>query len=344
MRRHLFFDDYSEGAHPAIIDAVRGGNDGQELGYGADNESATAADRIRRELGRDAAVHFVSGGTQANLVCLASVLRPHQGVIAATTAHINVHETGAVEATGHKIIAVPSDDGKLTPALIDEALATHQDEHSVLPRVVFISQATEAGTVYSRDELRAVIHHAKSSGLIAYVDGARLAMALAALDPPGTLSDIAACGAAMLYLGGTKNGGLAGEAVVILDENLRGDFRYHLKQRGALLAKGRLLGSQFARFFDDDGLWYSLGAKANASAARLAAGLIAAGCELMQPCQINQVFAIVPRPVIAALEQEYGFHVWKSWDDNRSVIRLVCSWATPDEEVDRFIAKVEELR
>jgi threonine aldolase len=335
--RHLLYDDYSEGAHPAILDAIREANSGQEMGYGHDSHSALAARRIIGALGVDADVQFVSGGTQANLIGLAAMLRPHEGVVAAQTAHINVNETGAVEATGHKVITLPSADGKVTAAMIDEACALHTDEHTVKPRVVFLSQATERGTVYSVDELHALVDHAHRVGLLVYLDGARLAMAVAAWSP-SMLHDLAALGVDVLYIGGTKNGGLFGEALVLCNPAIRTDFRYIMKQRGGLLAKGRAIGAQFARFFADDGLWLKLGADANASAHRLGTGLAAAGIELVQPVVTNQVFALLDDAVVEPLSRQFGFYVWERRGDGQSVVRLVCSWATPDEAVDEFIA------
>ena len=258
----MFLDDYSEGGHPALLEALVAHNGGQELGYGEDRYSRLAAERIAAQVGRDCEVHLLVGGTQTNLTCLGAFLRSHEGVIAAETAHINVHETGAVEATGHRIVQVPTPTGKLDPGLVDQVLAQHGDEHSVRPAGIFLAQATEAGGVYTAAELEAICAHAHARGLWVYLDGARLAQALAALG--ARLDLIAACGVDAFFAGETKNGALCGEAVVLVSDALRRDFRYHMKQRGALLAKGRLLGIQFARLFDGDDLWYRLGSQANA--------------------------------------------------------------------------------
>jgi len=339
----LFYDDYSEGAHPALLEALARWNDDQQLAYGRDVHSMAAAERIAELVGRPVDVHFVAGGTQANQVCLAAILRPHQGVIAPVSGHIAIHEAGAIEATGHKIITVPAADGKLTPALIDEALLQHEGEHTVMPRAVFMSQATELGTVYSREELYAVARHAHANDLYVYLDGARLAMALASPEAGMTLADIADAGVDMLSIGGTKNGALCGEAIVVLDRTLGDGFRYQMKQRGALLAKARLFGVQFRRFFDEDGLWFALGARANAQARRLAGGLEALGVELQHPPVVNQVFAILASHVAEALNAEWGFYVWERLSGGRVVIRLVCSWATPDEAVDSFLERLGGL-
>jgi threonine aldolase len=343
VTRHLFYDDYSEGAHPALLEELARCNDDQQLAYGRDLHSMLAAERIAALFGRPVDVHFVAGGTQANQICLAAMLRPHQGVIAPVSGHIAIHEAGAIEATGHKIITVPAADGKLTPALIDEALVQHESEHTVMPRAVFLSQATELGTVYRRYELGAVARYAHDHDLYVYLDGARLAMALASPEAGMTFTDIADAGVDMLYIGGTKNGALCGEAIVILDGTLGDGFRYQMKQRGALLAKARLFGVQFRRFFDEDGLWFALGARANAQARRLADGLEALGVELQHPPVVNQVFAILASHVAESLSADWGFYVWERLPGGRVVIRLVCSWATPDDAIDSFLESLRRL-
>ncbi len=332
----MFYDDYSEGAHPAVLEALVSHNGGQELGYGLDRQSRLAARRIAAQVGRDCEVHLVAGGTQANLTCLGAFLRPHEGVIAAQSAHINVHETGAVEATGHRILAVAAPSGKLTPAQLDSVLGEHGDEHMPRPAGVFVAEATELGSVYTLDELRALCAHAHREGLWVYMDGARLAQALAALD--ARLEGIAASGVDAFFAGGTKNGALCGEAVVLINPELRRDFRYHMKQRGALLAKGRVLGIQFARLFDADDLWYRLGRQANAAAVRLARGLTELGVPPL-PAEANQVFVELPSDAVERLSREAAFHVW-SRGPERSLIRLVCSWATDDAAVDGLLAGV----
>jgi len=332
----MFLDDYSEGGHPALLEALLAHNGGQELGYGEDRYSRLAAARIAAQVGRDCEVHLLVGGTQTNLTCLGAFLRSHEGLIAAETAHINVHETGAVEATGHRILQVPTPTGKLDPGLVDQVLAQHEDEHSVRPAGIFLAQATEAGGVYSAAELEAICAHAHARGLWVYLDGARLAQALAALG--ARLDLIAACGVDAFFVGGTKNGALCGEAVVLVSDGLRRDFRYHMKQRGALLAKGRLLGIQFARLFDGDDLWYRLGAHANAAAARLARGLSDCGVP-PRAAEANQVFVELPDDAVDRLAAAVRFHRW-SRGERGTVIRLVCSWATDEATVDRLVDEV----
>jgi threonine aldolase len=332
----MFLDDYSEGAHPAVLEALVAHNGGQELGYGEDQHSELAAARIAAQVGRECEVHLLVGGTQTNLTCLGAFLRSHEGVIAAATAHINVHETGAIEATGHRIVQIATPTGKLDPGLVEETLAQHVDEHSVRPAGIFLAQATEAGGVYTARELTALCTQAHAHGLWVYLDGARLAPALAALG--ARLDLVAACGVDAFFAGGTKNGALCGEAVVLVSDGLRRDFRYHMKQRGALLAKGRLLGIQFARLFDADGLWYELGARANAAAARLARGLAGHGVP-PSAAEANQVFVELPTDAAARLAAAVRFHVW-SHKEGRTVIRLVCSWATEEAAVDQLIDAV----
>jgi len=334
----MFYDDYSEGAHPAVVEALVAHNGGQELGYGLDRYSRLAAERISTEVGRDCEVHFLTGGTQTNLTCLGAFLRSHEAVIAAQSAHINVHETGAVEATGHRILQVGAPFGKLTPDLIDTVLAEHLDEHSPRPGGIFLAEATELGSVYTLEELGAICSHAHAHGVWVYIDGARLAQALAALG--ARLKGIAACGVDAFFVGGTKNGALCGEALVLISDRLRSDFRYHMKQRGALLAKGRVLGIQFARLFDSDDLWYRLGAQANAAAARLARGFAEAGCP-PRVAEANQVFVELPNEAVGRLAALAGFHVWTRGEQT-SLIRLVCSWATDDAAVDGLVTDLRQ--
>ena len=251
MYKHCFFDDYSEGAHPRVLELLAANNLAQESGYGEDSLSRRGVELLRAAIDNpDADIHFVSGGTQANLIALASMLRPYESVIAASTAHIHVHETGAVEATGHKINLVAGHDGKLLPDHVREVVAQHADEHMVVPRVVFISQSTEAGTLYRKAELEALSRTCRELGLYLYLDGARLGCALASDASDLSLPELATL-VDMFYLGGTKNGALLGEAIVIVNPAVREKFRYHLKQRGALLAKGRVIGAQFVALFEE---------------------------------------------------------------------------------------------
>lgn len=331
-----FSDDYSEGVHPDLLAHVIAGNDGQEVGYGNDDPSRRAAAAICRRFGVDADVHFVSGATQANLLTLSAMLRSYQGVVSPSTGHIANFETGAVEATGHKVVTVESPDGRLTPSLIDAALATHEDEHSVMPAVVYLTQATETGLVYSRAELTEVVDHAHDRGLRVFVDGARLATALTSSVAGMSPEDFGSTGVDAFTVGGTKTGGMFGEAIVLVDPTLRVDFRYHVKQRGALMAKGRFLGLQFERFFADDDLWLRIGSAANEKAARLAHGLTSAGVRLLRPPHANLIFASLPESTVKTLRGNHRFES-SAPTDGECTVRLVTSWATPAAASDSFL-------
>ena len=334
-----FKNDYSEGCHPRILEALTRTNLEQTVGYGLDEYCADAAARIKTAIGCETAdVHFLVGGTQTNLTAISAFLRPHQCVLAPSTGHINVHETGAIEATGHKVVSRPTHDGKLTAALIQEMVGEHTDEHMVRPGMVYISQSTEVGSVYTRAELEAVYACCRKNGLYLYIDGARLACALASDNCDLTLSDLPGlCDA--FYIGGTKNGMLFGEALVIVRDDLKADFRFLLKQRGGMLAKGRLLGIQFAELFRD-GLYLELGRHANALTQRLQAGLEAKGYPLLQHSPTNQVFLTLTPEQYERFSQLVLFEPWTFLPDGRVTIRLVTSWATTPEAVDAFLAEI----
>lgn len=334
--RYSFVSDYSEGAHPRLLQALVEAGLEQNPGYGLDRHSARARQLIHAHLRQpQAQVHFLVGGTQTNLVALSAFLRPHHAVIAAATGHIAVHETGAIEAIGHKVIAVPSADGKLTVESVLQVVRAHAGEHMVRPRLVYISNSTELGTIYSRAELEALRAVCDAHDLLLYLDGARLGSALMATGNDLSLADVAAL-THTFYIGGTKNGALLGEALVIVDAGLQADFRYAMKQRGALLAKGAVIGTQFEALFQDR-LFFELAAHANAMADRLAAGVSRAGfAHLVEPAS-NQIFPVLPDPLIQSLENHYVFMRWQPVDHGRSAIRLVTSWATPALAVDAFL-------
>lgn len=340
MIKYSFQNDYSEGAHPQILTALSRSNFEQEPGYGEDRYCLDAARLIREAAASpEADVHFLSGGTQANLVMLSSMLRPYESVIAVDTGHICVHETGSIEATGHKINAVRGSDGKITPGEIEEVVAGHTDEHMVHPRVVYISHSTEIGTIYSASELRAISETCRRLNLYLYLDGARLGSGLTAETADLTLPELSRLVDAF-YIGGTKNGALIGEALVINRPELKPDLRFMIKQRGALLSKGRLLGIQFVELFRD-GLFFELARHANNMAARLTAGMAALGYTFMTSSPTNQIFPILPNPVIERLSESYRFYVWGQAGERHSAIRLVTSWATPQAAVSEFLADLE---
>lgn len=337
---YSFKNDYSEGAHPQILQALINSNLEQQEGYGEDDYSIKAVELLRQKISNlKADIHFVSGGTQANLIVISSVLKPYESVISANTGHINVHETGAIEATGHKVNVVDSKDGKLTPSDIAQVLEYHTDEHMVKPRLVYISNTTEVGTIYRKQELEALHQFCKDHDLFLFLDGARLGSALSAKDNDLTLAELSKLVDAF-YIGGTKNGALLGEAIIINNEELKKYFRFNMKQKGALLAKGRLLGIQFLELFKDD-LFFKLGQQANSMAMRLSEGIEGLGYEFLSKSTSNQIFPILTNNIIEKLNKKYAFYVWSKIDDDRSAIRLVTSWATKEEAVDQFI---EELR
>jgi threonine aldolase len=334
-------NDYSEGAHPRLLQALAVASAEINRGYGLDAHSARAAALIRDRLARDADVHFLAGGTQTNLVALAAFLRPHEAVLAPASGHIATHETGAIEASGHKVLTVATPDGKLTPALIQPCVDGHGGEHMVKPRLVYISNTTEWGTLYSALELQALGEFCRSRGLLLYVDGARLA---SALTTPGNDVDLALLSteADAFYIGGTKNGALLGEALVIVNPALRTDFRHVIKQRGAMLAKGMVVGAQFEALFED-GLYFVLATHANVMAERLREVLQQAGVPLAVDSPSNQVFPVLPDAVVERLQQHVEFETWERRGDGTTVIRLMTSWATPESAIEAFAATLSTL-
>lgn len=333
---YSFKNDYSEGAHPNILKALVDTNMIQEEGYGLDSKSQNAISLIKTLAGdQDADVHFVTGGTQANLIAISAFLRPHQSCLSASTGHIFANETGAIEATGHKVIPIDTEDGKLSPSLISPVLEAHSNEHHVKPKLVYISNPTELGTIYKKEELESLYAFCRENKMILYIDGARLGSALCSDENDMDMSDICRCSDAF-FIGGTKNGALLGEAIVISKEDLKEDFRYHLKQKGALLAKGRILGIQFEELFKD-GLYFDLAKQANEMAGLLRKGIGDAGYKFLIDSPSNQVFPILPDKLIQALEKDFAFYPWLKVDGENTAIRLVTSWATKKECVLEFI-------
>ncbi len=334
-----FESDYTTGCHPDLLAELVRTNDQPVTGYGLDPFSEEARDLIRSACkAPDASVHFSVGGTQANLVVVAGALRPWQGVISAGTGHINVHEAGAIEATGHKVLVIPSEDGLLKAASIDQycrSLAEDDTaEHMVQPALVYLSQPTELGTVYRKADLEAIRKVADRWGLLVYLDGARLASALALPDADLDLADLARL-TQVFTIGGTKCGALFGEAIVITDEGLKKDFRSLLKQRGGLLAKGRLLGVQFAALFRQD-LYLEIGRHENAMASALAEIFQARGLEFYAPPMTNQLFVILGGPLLEALEEVADFERILPLGGGRYVCRFVTSYATRREDIENL--------
>lgn len=338
---YSFNNDYSEGAHPQILKAMTETNLEQNAGYSMDCHTEHAKELIRREIGRDDAdIHMIVGGTQTNLLAISCALKPYQAVICAETGHINVHETGAIEATGHKVLAYPTNDGILTPAHIKKALDWHTDEHMVQPKMVYISNATEVGTQYTKAQLEDLSAFCRQNGLYLFLDGARLGSALTSPANDLTMADIARL-TDLFYIGGTKNGALFGEALVISNPDLKPDFRFLIKQRGAMLAKGWLLGIQFETLFQN-GLFYEMASHANEMAEQLKKGLTACGYSFRWNSTTNQLFPIFPNTVMEKLAKDFLFSSQESIDENHTCIRLVTSWATKPEGVEAFLKALKE--
>ncbi|MDO4703905.1 low specificity L-threonine aldolase [Tannerella sp.] len=338
--------DYAEGAHPKILDRLVQTNFEQTKGYGEDGHCEHARQIIRRLCDDDQAdVHFLVGGTQTNTTVIASVLRPHQGVISADSGHINVHETGAIEATGHKVLALPAHDGKLSAAQVEEAILAHRNdpnrEHTVQPGMVYISQPTECGTLYYKEELQRLSEVCCRYGIPLFIDGARLGYGLEAETNDLTLPDIARL-CDVFYIGGTKVGALFGEAVVILTDTLKQDFRYLMKQHGGMLAKGRLLGIQFETLFED-GLYFEISRHAVRMAIKIRDAFAGKGISFLYPSPTNQQFPILNDTQIAALSEKYAFEYWTKVDMHHTAVRFCTSWATREEDVDVLIEDVKNL-
>ena len=339
-----FESDYLEGALPEVMQALCDTNYAQTPGYGEDEYCCEAADMIRAKCSApDADVHFLVGGTQANMIVITAALRPHQAAIAAETGHIAVHETGSIEAAGHKVITLKSGDGKITAAQVRSCVEAHWNdsthEHMAQPALVYISQPTENGTVYSLAELEALSAVCREKGLLFYVDGARLGTALVSSDM--TLPDLARLTDAF-YIGGTKLGALFGEAVVITNRAIARDFRYIVKQRGGMLAKGRLLGVQFGALMHD-GLYERTAKREVDLAMKLRAAFEAKGWPLCYDSPTNQQFPIVPDAVLEKLAEKYTFSHWGKVDGSHTAVRFCTSWATREEDVDALIADIESL-
>lgn len=337
----LFRNDYSMGAHPAVLEALSATNLEGNIGYGGDGYCAAAAELIRKLCDApEAEVQFLVGGTQTNFVTIAAFLRPWEGVICASTGHINGHEAGAVEATGHKLFQAPvGADGKLRPEDIAPILAVTEDMHMAKPAMVYISDATETGGVYTLAELEALSGYCKEHGLRLFLDGARLGAALTAEGNDVTLRDLARlCDA--FYIGGTKNGALMGEALVITDPALQPDFFRFKKQQGAVLAKGWLLGVQFQTLLED-GLYWKLASHANAMAMKLQQGLLDKGYAMLNVTATNQVFPIVPRSLLAVLDDVCAYEIWCAVEDPELIcVRFVSSFATTEEDVTGLLGAI----
>ena len=330
--------DYLEGCHPAILDKLIATNMEQHPGYGEDEHCAHAAQLIRQTFCcEDAAVHFLVGGTQANTTVIAAALRPYEGVLCADTGHINTHETGAIESTGHKCLALPHVNGLITAQQVRDAVALQgNDEHVVKPGMVYISMSTEMGTLYTKQQLQELYAACQELDLPLFIDGARLGYALSAPACDITPADLASL-CDVFTVGGTKVGALFGEAVVIRNQAINRNFRYMIKQRGGMLAKGRLLGIQFEALMEG-GLYFDIAKKTVAQAIRIRERLVEKGYPLLIDSPTNQLFPIVDTETLARIEKDFAVAVWEKLPDGRVAIRICTSWATTDENVEKLIA------
>ena len=332
--------DYSLGAHPKIMQALMDTNMEHTDGYCLDRFSDECTEMIREWVGKpDADVYYFVGGTPCNTTAISAGLRPYEGVITPATGHIYVHETGSIELNGHRQFGMPTPDGKLRPEDIEKALLHHEDEHTVIPKMVYITHPTENGGVYTKAEMTALSECCRKHGLTFYVDGARLGTALTWPTNDLEIEEIADLVDAF-YIGGTKIGALFGEALVLVNpEKFDDHFRYMIKRQCALLAKGRLIPVQLKALFEGgkDSLYYELSKRENELAIKLAESVVKAGYKLWLPHQTNQVFVIVPNDKIEELNKEFMFYTWCPYDETNSVIRLVTSWGTTEEDIESLL-------
>lgn len=338
--------DYAEGAHPQIMQAMVDTNMEQTPGYSTDGHCERAREYIRRACqAPDAAVEFMVGGTQANVTVISACLKPYQGALCAVSGHINVHETGAMEAYGYKALTLESPDGKITAAQVEKAWEDHihnaSHEHMVQPGMVYISWPTECGTLYSKEELTAISRVCREKGLKLFVDGARCGYGLAAPGNDVTLKDLAEL-TDVFYIGGTKVGALFGEAVVITNPEIKKDFRYYIKQHGGMLAKGRLLGIQFETLFKD-GLYTRIAQHAIGLAMEIRDAFAKCGVPMLFASGTNQQFPILTAAQKAELEKKYAFELWENVDEDHFAVRFCTSWATQEEHVKALVDDIMRI-
>ena len=337
--------DYMEGAHPLIMEKMMETNMEHTSGYGSDPYTISAKDKIRKECGcPNAQVHFLVGGTQTNAIMIKTLLRPYEGVFAVETGHVNVHEAGAIEAGGHKVITLPGEDGKMTAASVKEYMErwTRDDTniHMVKPGMIYISHPTELGTLYTKKELQELRDVCTKYHILMYMDGARMGYGLMADDTDVTLKDIASlCDA--FYIGGTKVGALFGEAVVIPNPDLVHGMFPIIKQEGALLAKGRLLGIQFDTLFTD-GLYFKIAKHALDMAKKLKEGLKERGYRFYYESPTNQQYIVLKNEELDNFGKKVAYSFWEEVNENETAIRLVTSWATKEEDVEEFLLSLDE--
>jgi threonine aldolase len=334
-------NDYTSAAHPSVIKAISDAANNKYEGYGVDEECEKAADIIRELVGeRSAEVHFLPAGTVTNITGLGCALRPFEAILTARTGHIYQHETGALEAAGHKILDYINDQGKLLPEHIEAAVAEHVDEHMVVPKIAYISQPTELGTVYTKAELLELRDTCHAHDIYLYIDGARLGGAQGAKGNDVEITDFPKIADAF-YIGGTKNGLLFGEALVLINPAFKDRFRYYMKQQGGMLAKGFLLGLQFQAIFKD-GLYFKLAKHANDMAVKMGEEIIKLGYELEAAPLTNLIFVITTPEKIAKFEEEIIFERFHTFPDGRESFRLVTTWETTDEDIERVLEVLKQ--
>ena len=337
--------DYSQGAHPKVMEALVQTNLEYTDGYGIDPHCENAAEMIKKLIGiDDCGIHLMVGGTPCNVTLIAAALRPYEAVVAVKSGHVYKHETGAIEATGHRVITVNGIDGKMTPELVELALEEYEDEHTPLPRMVYVSQPTEIGTVYGKAELTALSKKCAEKNMFLYVDGARLGCALTCENNDLSIQELASlCDA--FYIGGTKNGALFGEALIIRNKMIDDHFRFMIKRQCGLLAKGRVLGVQFEALLDGgmNSVYFEMAAHANRMAKKLREGLKELGVTFYSESPTNQIFPIFSSAVVGELEKDFFFYKWAPEKNGMIPIRLVTSWGTEENDVSAFLEKVSLL-
>ena len=336
-----FLNDYNQTVHPRLLQRFLDITNQKLSGYGLDACSYQARETIQKKLkSPNADIHFMPGGTLTNLTVISHLLRPYQAVIATQTGHINVHETGAIEATGHKVLTVKSSNGKLTPELIKPILAQHSDEHMVQPKLVYISNSTELGTIYTKQELKELYQFCQRNHLYLYLDGARLAMALAAKENDITFPDLAKY-TDVFYIGGTKVGAFAGEAVVFNNLTINQDFRFSMKQKGAILAKSWIVAVQLDTLMTDN-LYLELGKHGNQMAEKLVNLFEEAGFTFMAKPQTNQLFVNFPNAIAKKIVNHYAVDNLGQTDSDHIGLRFCTSWATQDNEIEAFAKQIKK--
>ena len=338
--------DYAEGCHPKILEKLTETNFMQTPGYSEDAICDAARAAVRKACGTpDADVHFLVGGTQANTTVISHILRPWQGALCADTGHIAVHETGAIEATGHKVLTMPNSNGTISARQIHDYCTNHFNdgahEHIVQPGMVYISFPTESGTLYTKQQLTDIYAACKQWDLPLFIDGARLGYGLMSPACDLTIQELASL-CDVFYIGGTKCGALFGEAVVITNDKLKKDFRYSIKRHGGMLAKGRLLGVQFLTLMED-GLYFDICKQAVAYALEIRKAFEAKGVEMYGTSMTNQQFPILSEAQMKHFDGKFAYEYWGRYDDSHHIVRFCTSWATKQENMDALLAAIKDM-